>query len=359
MTVIAERYFAWSDARPSADAAGLAGRGARADPAGDRRPRPRVRRGRADDPRPGRRPARDRRRHLGPTDRARSCRGARGNVRPCRHDRARPAPASLDAVVAFYSLTHVPRADLPDLLAAMLPLAATRRRPGRVDGRPGFARRGRGRLARCADVLQPPRRQEEPRPRPACRLRDRGGRGRSGARGPSRCAVPVGRRPQAGGGPPMSEGRSEHPGPTVASLPPSIRDAIVAQARAEYPNESCGLIVGDGLAAAGGLRAPLRPDAEQGRLAVSLRDRPDRAAAPDHRDRRRRRGLLGDRPLAHPHPGRSVPDRHRAGVLPGRALSPRLAERGRGGPDDRRTWHPRLADRRGAGPRSRAAVTAS
>ena len=30
------------------------------------------------------------------------------------------APASLDAVVAFYSLTHVPRADLPELLAAVL-----------------------------------------------------------------------------------------------------------------------------------------------------------------------------------------------------------------------------------------------
>ncbi len=29
------------------------------------------------------------------------------------------APASLDAVVAFYSLTHVPRADLPELLAAV------------------------------------------------------------------------------------------------------------------------------------------------------------------------------------------------------------------------------------------------
>ena len=29
------------------------------------------------------------------------------------------APASLDAVVAFYSLTHVPRADLPQLLAAV------------------------------------------------------------------------------------------------------------------------------------------------------------------------------------------------------------------------------------------------
>ena len=51
----------------------------------------------------------------------------------------------------------------------------------------------------------------------------------------------------------MSVGKREHPGPTAVSLPASIRDAIVAQARADYPNESCGLIVGDGLAAAGGL----------------------------------------------------------------------------------------------------------
>jgi proteasome lid subunit RPN8/RPN11 len=51
----------------------------------------------------------------------------------------------------------------------------------------------------------------------------------------------------------MSEGQREHPGPSVVSLPASIRDAIVAQARADSPNESCGLIVGDGLAAAGGL----------------------------------------------------------------------------------------------------------
>jgi proteasome lid subunit RPN8/RPN11 len=35
-------------------------------------------------------------------------------------------------------------------------------------------------------------------------------------------------------------------------LPPSIREAIVAQARAEYPNEACGLIIGDAPAASGG-----------------------------------------------------------------------------------------------------------
>jgi proteasome lid subunit RPN8/RPN11 len=45
---------------------------------------------------------------------------------------------------------------------------------------------------------------------------------------------------------------SEHPGPASVELPAAIREAIVAQARADYPNESCGLIVGDGLAALGG-----------------------------------------------------------------------------------------------------------
>ena len=45
---------------------------------------------------------------------------------------------------------------------------------------------------------------------------------------------------------------SEHPGPAEVELPLAIRDAIVAQARAEYPNEACGLIVGDAAAADGG-----------------------------------------------------------------------------------------------------------
>jgi proteasome lid subunit RPN8/RPN11 len=50
----------------------------------------------------------------------------------------------------------------------------------------------------------------------------------------------------------MSEDRNEQPGPTAVELPAVIREAIVAQARAEYPNEACGLIVGDGYAADGG-----------------------------------------------------------------------------------------------------------
>ena len=47
----------------------------------------------------------------------------------------------------------------------------------------------------------------------------------------------------------MTDGQAGHPGPTVAALPVSIRDAIVAHARAEYPNEACGLIIGDKAAA--------------------------------------------------------------------------------------------------------------
>jgi [CysO sulfur-carrier protein]-S-L-cysteine hydrolase len=43
-----------------------------------------------------------------------------------------------------------------------------------------------------------------------------------------------------------------HPGPPATGLPAPIREAIVAQARAEYPNEACGLIVGDASAADGG-----------------------------------------------------------------------------------------------------------
>jgi [CysO sulfur-carrier protein]-S-L-cysteine hydrolase len=50
----------------------------------------------------------------------------------------------------------------------------------------------------------------------------------------------------------MAESRGGDSGPTVASLPASIREAVVAQARAEYPNEACGLIVGDAPAASGG-----------------------------------------------------------------------------------------------------------
>jgi [CysO sulfur-carrier protein]-S-L-cysteine hydrolase len=45
---------------------------------------------------------------------------------------------------------------------------------------------------------------------------------------------------------------SGHPGPPGVALPAAIREAIVDQARADYPNESCGLIIGDAPAVDGG-----------------------------------------------------------------------------------------------------------
>ncbi len=43
-----------------------------------------------------------------------------------------------------------------------------------------------------------------------------------------------------------------HPGPARAVLPAAIRDALVAHARAEYPNEMCGIVSGSADPAAGG-----------------------------------------------------------------------------------------------------------
>jgi [CysO sulfur-carrier protein]-S-L-cysteine hydrolase len=52
-----------------------------------------------------------------------------------------------------------------------------------------------------------------------------------------------------------------HPGPDSVRLPVSIRDAIVAHARAAVPDEACGIVVGDRPAADGGMATrwvPLR-----------------------------------------------------------------------------------------------------
>lgn len=43
-----------------------------------------------------------------------------------------------------------------------------------------------------------------------------------------------------------------HPGPPTAHLPDAIRAAMIEHARTEYPNEMCGVIVGDVWAADGG-----------------------------------------------------------------------------------------------------------
>jgi [CysO sulfur-carrier protein]-S-L-cysteine hydrolase len=46
---------------------------------------------------------------------------------------------------------------------------------------------------------------------------------------------------------------SVHPGPAAARLPRALAEAIAEQARAEYPNEACGIIAGTADAADGGL----------------------------------------------------------------------------------------------------------
>ena len=43
-----------------------------------------------------------------------------------------------------------------------------------------------------------------------------------------------------------------HPGPASIQLPAPLRDAIVDHASSEYPNEACGLVIGDRPAADGG-----------------------------------------------------------------------------------------------------------
>jgi proteasome lid subunit RPN8/RPN11 len=52
----------------------------------------------------------------------------------------------------------------------------------------------------------------------------------------------------------MSSGEAHrHPGPASVALPAAVRSGIVAHARAELPNEACGLVIGSGPAADGGV----------------------------------------------------------------------------------------------------------
>lgn len=50
---------------------------------------------------------------------------------------------------------------------------------------------------------------------------------------------------------PGAGGRA-HPGPASVALPRAIRDAIVAHARAQAPNEACGIVIGNRAAGDGG-----------------------------------------------------------------------------------------------------------
>lgn len=59
------------------------------------------------------------------------------------------------------------------------------------------------------------------------------------------------------------------PGPTSVELPARMLQALIDHARAEYPNEMCGVIVGDKPAAADG--KPLRWEPTRNRAASPLR----------------------------------------------------------------------------------------
>jgi proteasome lid subunit RPN8/RPN11 len=67
----------------------------------------------------------------------------------------------------------------------------------------------------------------------------------------------------------MDQPATAHPGPSSVRLGPELIEALVAYARAEYPNEMCGVIVGDRPAADGG-RA-LRWEPARNRAASPMR----------------------------------------------------------------------------------------
>jgi proteasome lid subunit RPN8/RPN11 len=67
----------------------------------------------------------------------------------------------------------------------------------------------------------------------------------------------------------VTEATHPGPGPASVELPATMVQALVAHARGEYPNEMCGVIVGDRPAAAGGV--PLRWEPTRNRAASPLR----------------------------------------------------------------------------------------
>ena len=67
----------------------------------------------------------------------------------------------------------------------------------------------------------------------------------------------------------MASALNEHPGPAFVTLTPDVVEAMVAHARTEYPNEMCGVIVGDRPAGEGG--KALRWEPARNRAASPMR----------------------------------------------------------------------------------------
>ena len=126
-------------------------------------------------------------------------------------------------------------------------------------GLPGLLRRGRPGAGSRASAAHP--------------HRPRAGRAHRGARLPVSSPAPGGHR-LSQARPVTDVAAAPHPGPERVALPAEIRRALVAHARAEAPNEACGLVAGTAAAGAGGHRDPLDPRPQRGRLAAALRDPP-------------------------------------------------------------------------------------
>jgi proteasome lid subunit RPN8/RPN11 len=67
----------------------------------------------------------------------------------------------------------------------------------------------------------------------------------------------------------MPDGQSQHPGPLSAPLQAAFVQALIDQARAEQPNEACGLFIGSAPAADGGIA--LRYEATRNKAASPYR----------------------------------------------------------------------------------------
>ena len=149
-------------------------------------------------------------------------------------------------------------------------------------------------------------------------------------------------------------GRARHPGPAAVAVPAAIREAIVAQARAEYPNEACGVIVGDAPAAEGGAALHYVATRNEARRRSATRSTRSSSCTSTIEIDDADQVFWG---IVHSHthtPGRAVADRHR---LP-RSTSSRCtcssrSSDDRGGSGHGRAEPARLAHRRRRDPRGR------
>jgi proteasome lid subunit RPN8/RPN11 len=68
---------------------------------------------------------------------------------------------------------------------------------------------------------------------------------------------------------------ADHPGPSSVELSGSIVQEVIDHARAEYPNEACGVIVGDRPAAQGGVARRWEPARNEAASPFRYRVHPD------------------------------------------------------------------------------------